>query len=60
LYDLRSGIVHGGGKRPSSDDVRTLFNYVHRAIERAISLRQLSKKELIARLEETQLPKSSA
>lgn len=60
LYDLRSGIVHGGGKRPSFDDVRTLFSYVHRAIERAISLRQLSKKELIARLEETQLPKSSA
>jgi hypothetical protein len=44
LYDLRSRIVHGGGKRPSSDDVRTLFNYVYRAIERVISLRQLSKR----------------
>jgi hypothetical protein len=54
LYGLRSGIVHGEGKIPSLDEVRTLFDYVHRAIERAISLRHLSKEELITNLEETQ------
>lgn len=58
LYDLRSSIVHGGGKSPSLEDTRTLFGYIKRAIECAMPLRQLSKKELIASLE-TQLPKSS-
>lgn len=54
LYDLRSSIVHGGGKTPSLDEVRTLFNYVQRAIDRAISLRHLSKEELITNVRQTQ------
>lgn len=54
LYGLRSGIVHGGGKKPSLDDVRTLFDYVRRALERSLSLRQLSKKELVAKLDSGQ------
>jgi len=51
LYDLRSSIVHGGGTSPSLNDARTLFGYVKRAIDCAIPLRQLSKKELIASIE---------
>jgi len=51
LYELRSGIVHGGGKKPSFSDVRILFNYVRRAIECGLSLRHLSKKELVAKLD---------
>lgn len=52
LYELRCGIVHGGGKKPSLSDVRVLFDYVRKAIERGISLRHLSKEELVAKLEE--------
>jgi len=51
LYELRCGIVHGGGKKPSFNDVKILFNYVRRAIERALSLRHLSKKQLVAKLD---------
>lgn len=51
LYELRCGIIHGGGKKPSLSDVRTLFNYVRRAIERGLSLKHLSKKELVEKLE---------
>lgn len=52
LYELRCGIVHGGRKKPSLKDTQILFNYVKRAIERTLSLRYLSKKELIAKLDE--------
>lgn len=51
LYDLRSGIVHGGGKKPSLGDVKILFNYVRRSIECGLSLRRLSKEELVAKLD---------
>ena len=51
LYELRSGIIHGGGKKPSLSDTRVLFDYVKRAIERGLSLRRLSKKEFAARLD---------
>jgi len=54
LYGLRSGIVHGGGKRPSLGDTKTLFNYIRRAIERCLSLRYLSKKEVLAELDKAQ------
>ena len=37
LYELRCGIVHGGGKKPSLNDVKILFNYVRRAIEHGLS-----------------------
>ena len=52
LYDLRSDIVHGRGKKPSLSDAKILFNYVRRAIERGLSLRHLSKEELVAKLDE--------
>lgn len=55
LYRLRSGIVHGGGKKPSLVDVQFLYNYVRRAIKRALSSRHLSKKELVAKLDENLL-----
>ena len=51
LYGLRCGIVHGGGKKPSLNDVPILFSYVRRAIERGLSLRHLSKEELVAKLD---------
>jgi hypothetical protein len=51
LYELRSGIVHGGGKKPSSSDVKILFDYVRRAIECGLSSRHLSKEELVAKLD---------
>ena len=51
LYGLRCGIVHGGGKKPSLSDVKTLFNYVRKAIECGLSLRHLSKEELAAKLD---------
>ena len=51
LYDLRSGIVHGGGKKPLRSDVKILFKYVKRAIECSLSLRHLSKEELVAKLD---------
>jgi len=53
LYKLRSDIVHGEGVKPSFDDVKILFNYVKRAVERGLSLRHLSKKELLAKLDKT-------
>lgn len=51
LYELRCGIVHGGGKKPSRNDVKILFNYVRRVVERGLSLRNLSKEELVAKLD---------
>lgn len=51
LYKLRSDIVHGEGVKPSDDDVRTLASYVKRAIERCISLRDLTKKQILANLD---------
>jgi hypothetical protein len=51
LYKLRSDIVHGEGVKPSFDDVKILFDYMRRAVERGLSLRHLSKKELIAKLD---------
>lgn len=51
LYDLRCGIIHGGGKKPSLSDVRTLYNYVSRGIECGLSLRHLSKEKLVAKLD---------
>jgi len=51
FYRLRSGIVHGGGKRSSRSDLKILFNYVRRGIECGLSLRHLSKEELVAKLD---------
>ena len=42
---------HGGGKKPSRIDVQTLACYIRKAIEEGISLRQLSKKQLLDRLD---------
>ena len=52
MYDVRSGIVHGGGKVGSPMDVQTLYQYLRRAILERLSLRQISKKELVKKLDE--------
>jgi hypothetical protein len=51
LYELRSSIIHGGGKKPPFNDTRVLFDYVRRAVERGLSLRRLSKEEFAVRLD---------
>ena len=53
LYGLRCGIVHGGDKKPTFDDTKTLFDYVRRAILQGLSLSHLSKKELVVKLDKT-------
>lgn len=55
LYRKRSGIVHGGGKRVTVNDVRTLANYVRKAIERTLLLRDLEKEQLTRKLDEASL-----
>jgi len=52
LYGLRSGIVHGDAKKPLLSDVRTLFSYIKKTIECCLSLRHLSKKEMVTSLDE--------
>ena len=52
MYDVRSGIVHGGGKVGSPMDVRLLFQYLRKAILERLSLRLLSKPELVERLDQ--------
>jgi len=54
LYDLRSAIIHGGNKTPTFDDVRILFGYVQKAIDRALSLRDLSKEKLVEKLDKNE------
>lgn len=51
LYDLRSGIVHGERKKPTLAETSLLFSFVNRAISRAISLRKLTKGELLEELD---------
>ena len=50
LYDLRSGIVHGGGKKPTFKNTKQLFGYTRQAIEKTLSLGTYSKEELIKKL----------
>ena len=47
LYDLRSHILHGRGKKPTLKDARELFKYTRKAIQETLSLGILSKEELI-------------
>jgi hypothetical protein len=51
FYDLRGAIVHGGRKEIPLADVRMVSGYVRRAIERVLSLKLFSKKELIRSIE---------
>ena len=51
LYDLRSAIVHGSGKKPMLNEGRELFEYVRKALDEALSLRALSKHTLIEKLD---------
>lgn len=51
LYDLRCDIVHGRRGKPTINDKGTLLDYVQRAIDRALTLRKISKKELIEKLD---------
>jgi hypothetical protein len=50
LYDLRSHIVHGRGKKPTFNDTKQLFNYTRKSLEKTLSLETLSKEELIEKL----------
>lgn len=51
LYDLRSAIVHGRGKKHSPAEVRLLLKYMSKAINRALTLRSLTKEELLEELD---------
>jgi hypothetical protein len=51
LYDLRSAIVHGGGKKPSINDLKTLFGYVQKGINNVLSSKEFSKENLIRKLD---------
>jgi hypothetical protein len=50
LYDLRSHIVHGRGKKPSFNDTKQLFNYTRKSLEKTLYLEALSKEELIRKI----------
>lgn len=52
MYDVRSGIVHGGDKKASPMDVGILAQYLRKAILERLSLRHLSKPELVERLDQ--------
>lgn len=54
LYDLRSAIVHGRREKPKFGDVRALFSYVQRAIDRALSLRDFTKERLVEKIDKEQ------
>ncbi len=51
LYDVRSGIVHGGGKKATPLQVGELFRYLRKAILIRLSIRHLSKRELVSKLD---------
>jgi hypothetical protein len=52
LYDVRSGIVHGGGKIAYPHDVQALYIYLNKAIESRLLIRNIPKKELIEKLDQ--------
>ena len=51
LYYVRGAIVHGGGKRATPFHVGDLFRYLQKAILIRLSLRHLSKRELVSKLD---------
>lgn len=51
LYVLRCGIVHGGMKRATPQDVGLCANYLRKAIFERLSLRQISKQDLVVKLD---------
>lgn len=51
LYGVRSGIVHGGGKKATPLQVEELFRYLRKAILIRLSIRHLSKRELVSKLD---------
>lgn len=51
LYDLRSHIVHGRGKKPTLKETRQLFKFARKAIQKTLSLEILSKEKLIEKLD---------
>jgi len=51
LYDVRSGIVHGGDKKASPMEVGQLLQYIRKALFESIALRHLGKQELVNRLD---------
>lgn len=52
FYDLRSGIVHGGGKRASIKETQELFSIIKRSIFSRLSSNSLPKKEMIEILDQ--------
>jgi len=52
LYDVRSGIVHGGGKKASPMNVGLLYQYLRKAIFERLAFRHLTKQELVERLDQ--------
>ena len=51
LYDVRSAIVHGGGKKATPFHMGDLFRYLRKSILMRLSLRHLSKRELVSKLD---------
>jgi len=51
LYDVRSGIVHGGGKKTTPLEVGRLFQYLRKSLLERLSLRGLSKLDLVEKLD---------
>ena len=51
LYDVRSAIVHGGGKKATPFHMSDLFRYLRKSILMRLSLRHLSKRELVSKLD---------
>ena len=51
LYDVRSGIVHGGGKKTTPIVVGRLFQYLQKSLLERLSLRGLSKLDLVEKLD---------
>jgi hypothetical protein len=51
LYDVRSGIVHGGGKKATPKEVGRLFQYLRKSLLERLSLRGLSKIDLVEKLD---------
>jgi len=58
LYKLRNAIVHGEeeGKKASLRDVIILFDYLGRALRKCLRMRELSKPDLVTRLDEAESP----
>jgi len=52
IYDIRSGVVHGGGKKVKRRDLSLALQYLRKAILERIKLRNILKEILVMKLDE--------